>query len=144
MQYLEREAHLELLKGTVQGLAVSLYENETPPCGLAGTLDWYFQGAISQCLAAGRITGRPEESVYFPLTRHGTVFHLIFAGAGVAETPGLRTPLSGKTLALLSKNLQNLKLQKVGLSRSDFGLEPENCSDFLSKYFKGLPLWIAS
>lgn len=143
-QSLDLDGHQALFDGTVEGLVVSLYENEKPPCGLAGTIDWYFHGAVSKFLEAGRIKGTPGECVYVPMSRHGTIFHLIFVGAGTALSPGKRALLPANALAPLQKNLQGLKLKKVGISLTDFGLDPKESQSYLAKNFKELPLWIVN
>jgi hypothetical protein len=144
IQSIEVDGHRALFDGAVEGLIVSLYENEKPPCGLAGTLDWYFHGSISKFLQTGKIQGSLGEFVYFPISRHGSTFHLIFVGAGPSSSPGHRASLPEKSLSSLQKNLQGLKLTKVGISLSDFGLNPDEGPRYLAKHFKELPLWIVN
>ncbi len=137
---LDIHAETALFDGQVQALAVTLYENERPPCGLSGLMDWHFRGAISQCIKAGAITGKVGECIYFPFTRHGSTYHVILAGAGPSDSPGKRQPPPPDTLAALQKNLVSLQLPQVCISKSDFG---EIESDFFEKHLKGVPLWIA-
>lgn len=129
-----------LFDGQIQGLAMTFYQNERPLCGLAGIMDWHFQGAISQCIQKGVITGKVGECVYFPLTRRGTTFHLVLAGAGHSSSPGQRDTVSSDTLHSLQKNLLSLGLSKIGVSKSDFG---DVNSDYFTKHLKGVSLWIA-
>lgn len=129
-----------LFEGQISALAVTFYQNERPLGGLAGILDWYCYGAISKCIQKGTITGRIGECIYFPFSRHGTVYHLILAGAGLSDAPGYRSSVSNETLEVLRKNLSSLKLPKVGISKSDFG---QTQSEYFSKHLKGVSLWIA-
>lgn len=137
---LEVEAEQALFEGKVQALAVAFYQNERPPRGLSGVLDWYFQGAISNYIRSGAISGRIGECTYFPFDRNGSTFHIILAGAGIASYPGKRDQLPAQTLTTLQKNLASLRLEKIGISKADFG---NVTSEFLAKHMKGVPLWIA-
>lgn len=137
---LSLNADRALFDGQIQGLAVTFYENERPPFGLAGILDWHFQGAISRYLRNGVITGKEGECTYFPLTKNGMTYHLILAGAGHAAAPGQRGQVPASTLHNLQKNLASLKLPKIGVSKSDFG---QVAPDYFSKNLKGVSLWIA-
>ncbi len=139
-RFLEIEPERALFEGKVQVLAVAFYQNERPPCGLSGVLDWYFQGAISNSIRSGAISGRVGECTYFPYNRNGSTFHIILAGAGIASRPGRREQLPEETLKMLQKNLTSLRLEKIGISKADFGDVP---IEFLSKHMKGIPLWIA-
>jgi hypothetical protein len=129
----------------LNGLVVTFHANERPLQGLAGWLDWRFQGAISSYLRAGALTGREGEYAYLPMTTSlpfaadSRVFHLILAGAGTSATPGARALLEEASLAKLRTHLLSLRLARLGLSRSDFGgfTDPS-----FAKSFKGVPLWI--
>jgi hypothetical protein len=115
----------------VGALVATINENERPLLGLAGLLDWRFQGAISACLRAGAITGKVGECVYFPVTKNGKLFKLLLLGVGTHPT------VTAEILKPLQKNLTNLKLISVGVSRKDFGNPPE---ELFTKNFKGIPL----
>jgi hypothetical protein len=128
-----------LFEGHLQGLIVTVYQNERPPSGLAGLLDWHFHGAISSCIRKGAILGKIGECIYFPLIKNGSTFHLILAGSGHASTPGTRAHPPAETLQNLQKNLLSLKLSKIGVSKSDFGNVNQ---EYFSKQLKGVPLWI--
>lgn len=138
-QLLEMDPDRALFGGHVSSLVVSCYVNERPLNGLSGLLDWRFHGAISQCIRSGAITGEVGECVYFPVNRHGKVYHLILIGAGYAPQSGERSPMAEKSLDVLQKNLKSLRLPKLALSRRDFGSLSE---DALSKAMKGVPIWI--
>lgn len=129
-----------LFEGQIQAIAITFYENERPPCGLAGILDWHLQGAISRCLRMGAITGKAGECTYFPFARNGSTYHIILAGAGQSQAPGHREEVHSNTLHTLQQNLISLKLSKVGISKSDFG---GVSSELLFKSLKGVSLWIA-
>ncbi|MGZ6310041.1 MAG: M17 family peptidase N-terminal domain-containing protein [Bdellovibrionota bacterium] len=134
------ETDKALFSGTIQGLIVTCYENERPPCGLAGLVDWRFQGAISRYLMSGTVTGKAGECTYLPITRHGLTYHLLLVGGGSAASPGSRAPVAAETIKALQKNLLTMRLPKLGLSRADFG---GITSELLNKALKGAPLWIA-
>ena len=51
----------------LDGLVATFHANERPLQGLAGWLDWRFQGAISSYLRAGALTGREGEYAYTPM-----------------------------------------------------------------------------
>jgi hypothetical protein len=129
-----------LFQGEVQGLAVAFYQNERPPLGLCGLIDWHFQGALSRSIQMGAMRGEVGECIYFPFTRNDSIYHLILLGAGHSSTPGIRKALPTESLRVLHQNLKSLRIPKVGISRSDFG---HPVSDAFLKYLKGVPLWIA-
>ncbi|MCM2277557.1 MAG: hypothetical protein NDJ89_05725 [Oligoflexia bacterium] len=136
---LDIPAEQALFEGEVAGLVVTFHENERPLQGLAGLMDWRFQGALSRNLRSGAITGAPGECAYFPFTRHGITYHLILAGAGSAHRPGERHLPPAETIQALKKNLASLKIPKVGISRRDFGNASE---EFIARQFKEVDLWI--
>ena len=137
---LEQPIERALFGGQIKGLLVTFYQNERPPYGLLGKLDWHFHGMISKTIRVGAITGRVGEYSYVPLKRKNSTYHLILIGAGASPQPGLRPPLSSETLEGVRKNLLSLKLEKFGISRADFGnISPET----LSRQLKGISLWIA-
>src|SRR4051812_14276668 len=117
---LNAEAGDALFDGQIQGLALTCYQNERPPNGLAGKMDWYFKGMISQYIRQGAITGKMGECTYLPLSKNGFIFHLILIGAGSSPSPGKRDPVPFEGLKILQQNLISLKLPKMGISRSDF------------------------
>jgi hypothetical protein len=136
----ELPADRALFGGLVKGLILTFYQNERPPYGLLGLIDWHFHGAVSQTIRAGAITGRVGECAYFPLRKKKQIYHLLLIGAGPSNTPGERSALPSECLASVQKNIISLKLEKFGISRSDFG----NVSfETLSKQLKGISLWVA-
>lgn len=137
---LNLELDRALFDGQIQCLVLTLYQNERPPCGLSGLIDWHFQGLLSKYIRNGAITGSVGECTYFPVTRNGQTFHLLLAGSGHSAKPGEREPVPTETLQVLQKNLLSLKLAKVGISKQDFGDVP---NEFFSKHLKGVNLWIA-
>lgn len=134
-------AEQTLFTGQFQHLIVTFFTNERPPRGLAGRLDWYFHGAISQQLQQGAITGKLGECVYLPLRKKQGTYHLLLLGCGESQEPGLRTPVPQSGLQVLKKNLHSLKWKTVGISLSDFG---QKTPSELSKTLEGVQLWIAS
>jgi hypothetical protein len=126
-----------LFSGKLNGIVALFFENEQPPQGLAGLLDWRFQGAISRCLKNGVVTGKAGECVYLPVTKNGHTYHLILAGAGRSILPGKRGPVPVDTLRVLHKNLSTLRLTQIGISRQDFG---DVRDEYFAKHLKGVDL----
>lgn len=127
----------------LQGMIAVFHENERPLQGLAGLLDWRFQGALSSYLRNGIISGKEGEIAYLPV-RHpvgtgGRTYHLILVGAGHSPSPGERQAIDGKTASSLSDKIGSLKIPRLGVSRADFGNVPK---EFLSQQMKEAPLWI--
>jgi hypothetical protein len=140
--FLEQDAEQALFDSagkTIDALVATVHENERPLRGLSGLLDWRFNGAISQCLRAGAITGGPGECTFLPVTKNGVVYKLILIGAGKSASPGERSTVPHESLKLLQKNLQNLKLSSVGISRKDFGSPAE---EFFTKHLKEIPVQV--
>jgi hypothetical protein len=130
-----------LFTGQIQGLVATFFQNERPPRGLAGRLDWHFQGAISRHIQAGAISGKLGECVYLPLKHRQSTFHLILLGCGEAHSQGARGSVNKKHLEMLKKNLLSLKWKSAGISRSDFGSPSD---DFLIQSLEGVSLWIGT
>jgi hypothetical protein len=140
---LESAAESALFDGRVQGLVVACYENERPLRGLAGILDWRFEGFLSRCIREGVFSGRPGECVYLPLRRAGRAYHLILAGAGHVPRDRDRGDLPDATVKALSRNLASLKLARLGVSRSDLGGVEEKALRARLPVVEGGELWIA-
>ena len=135
----EIPADQALFNGLFSALIVTFYQNERPPSGLMGQMDWHFQGFISRSIKMGAITGRTGELVYYPVQKSDRLYHLVLVGAGPSDVSEQRPPLPASCFAELRKNLLSLKISKFGLSRADFGnVEPES----ISKHLKGVSLWI--
>jgi hypothetical protein len=141
IQTINVEAETALLEGKVEALVTTFYSNERPLAGLAGLMDWRFHGVVSKYFKSGVITGKAGECVYFPYTRHGTTFHLLFVGAGPSSTPGHRLQIPKESVEALHKNLTTLKIGKIGVSKKDFGNVTE---EYFTKHFKGISLWITN
>jgi hypothetical protein len=141
MQTLALDLHPEqaLFSGKLQGLIATAFMNERPLQGLAGLLDWRLGGAISSFVRRGTFSGSPGENVYFPVKRGERGFHVFLLGGGISASPGKRDDLALVDLTSLRKNLLALKLDRIGVSVSDFGnVKPE----FFGQHLKGVPLWI--
>ena len=106
-----------LFQRQVEGLLIGLRSNELPPRGLAGELDWRFEGQISQFLKKGFIQGRAGECIYLPVLRAETTYHLILFGLG--DTPIKSLPKD--SLKTLQNNIQKMGIKKFGISKKDFG-----------------------
>lgn len=132
-----------LFQGRVGALVAMLHSNERPLRGLAGILDWRFRGEISRAIRLGALEGAPGECAYLPIRARGKnprVFHLILFGRGAADRSGVRAVPQPAALEALRKNLVSLKLEPVGISRSDFG-NPSSDHLFESA-LKGVPLCV--
>jgi hypothetical protein len=131
----------------LDGFVATFHTNERPLQGLAGILDWHFHGAISNYLRAGAVSGEVGECAYLPLFlpvvdahgKPGRVYHILLAGAGTSASPGSRQELDDRVYSTLRKNIQSLKIARLGISQSDLG----NASrESIAKHFKEVPLWI--
>ncbi len=132
-----------LFESELEGLIVGLYENETPPRGLLGRLDWAFKGLFSLALQKKTLSGALGQCTYFPLKRlhHPTsLVHFLLVGLGDNGLPGARPPVALKQLPLLRQNLKTLGLVKLGISRTDFGWTADERLE--KKHFNGVPVWI--
>jgi hypothetical protein len=127
-QFETLEAEHALFDGRVQGLVTVITPTERPLQGLAGLLDWRFQGAISRFLETGFLTGRTGEFAYLPIERGGSVYHLLLVGADT------RSAISQDAVKTLKKNLSTLKLSRLGISRDDWNGAPD---EFFTKNLKG-------
>lgn len=110
----------------LSGMVATYHVNERPLQGVVGLLDWRFQGAISNFLKSGALTGQEGECAYLPIRRGERLFHILLLGSGSSKKPGARTRPSSRVLKVLRENLENLKIRELGLSLSDFGGESGN------------------
>ncbi len=108
-----------LFSGEVNGLVAACSTNERPLQGLAGRIDWSFQGALSQFIRNGSITGENGEFVYIPIRKPGRTFHFLLIGIGASEVPGSRTALPKETLEKMKASLEQLGLEGMGVSEVD-------------------------
>lgn len=124
METLDFSFDQALFANHLKGGVTLLFENERPLQGLAGLLDWRFQGALSQKLKSGFVTGKEGECTYLPIERNGTVYHLILLGGGPVSSFKKRKALPQSSWEILRKNLISLKLPKLGISLQDFENPP--------------------
>jgi len=122
------------LYGSVYGLAFALEVKR--PGGRPTALQ---SARLDEWHRAGAITGTPGECAYVPIRRNARVFHLLLVGGGHAAQPGAREGLPETSLKALRKNLSTLKIEKIGISRSDLGGLTDAA---LAKTFQGVPLWV--
>lgn len=141
MKRLDQNGDHALFEGRLHGIIAVCYENERPLLGLAGLLDWRFQGAISNCLRAGAITGKSGECAYVPVTRTGKTYHILLIGGGRCPRYGERDTPPAESIKALHKNLSSLRLDGIGLSRSDFGGITD---EQIKKHMKDTPLWVVT
>jgi hypothetical protein len=130
-----------LFRGDIGGLVAICHENERPPLGLLGQMDWHLKGEISKMIRQGFLTGKKGECVYLPTIRSERVLHLLIVGGGMNPDPGSRQGLGQESISLLKKNIKSLGIEKIGLSLQDFA---ENSEDYFEKEFKGMPVCIVN
>lgn len=139
MNRLDLDCERALHDDRIDGVAAVFYENERPLRGLAGLMDWRSGGLLSQCLRKGAITGRTGECAYVPLTRPDKVWHILLVGGGQLTRYGKRGLVSDEAFSALRANLLRLKLERIGISRTEFGgLNDEYFSEQLGK----APYWV--
>ncbi|MBY0470671.1 hypothetical protein K2X30_05835 [bacterium] len=127
-----------LSEGKITAFVASFHENERPLHGIAGLLDWRFQGTISNCLKSGAISGKAGESVYIPVQRGKKVFHLFLVGGGYLPDDGSRGKITDQNWTAVSKNLQSLKVTQIGISKTDFA---KISDEKLQKLLGDIELW---
>lgn len=108
-----------LFDGQIEGVVVATYANERPLAGAAGKLDWFLRGALTAAIRRGALTGKAGECVYIPYSHQGRVLHVLTVGGGYSDEPGERKKIPSESMELLKKNILGLKLEKIGVSRSD-------------------------
>lgn len=65
IQFVKPDLH-QIDRVNVDTLVLCLFEEEKPPRGLTGLIDWRLCGRISELIVKGRMTGRFRESFLFP------------------------------------------------------------------------------
>lgn len=137
MKSLDTNADRALFNGSLRVFTACFYENERPLQGVAGLLDWRFQGAISHHLKSGVMGGKEGECVYIPLVHGDQKYHFILIGGGNLHPRKHRGELPPESWKTLRKNLLSLNLPEVGISKSDFGNMPIH---ELKKHLEGVSL----
>lgn len=87
-------------------VVVTLYEDERPPQGIGGLVDWRLHGFISRAILNGTVSGKFNESILIPLHRKLPARRLLVLGLGKPEEYDLakarHTAFAlGKTIAQL-------------------------------------------
>jgi leucyl aminopeptidase len=95
-------------------IVVTLYEDERPPRGVNGLIDWRLHGFISRAILSGTIQGKEDESVLIPLQRKLPARRLLVLGLGKPETYDLAK--ARHTAYRLGKTITQLGAQNVALS----------------------------
>lgn len=139
IQSLQIDAEQAMFGGQLNGLIATCYENERPLQGVAGLLDWRFKGLISSYIRSGAISGKRGECIYIPGQTEDRLYHMILLGCGTTPKAGCREGIPDEGIEVLKKNLSTLKIDKIGLSLSDFGGIPEK---EISKTFREASLCI--
>ncbi len=101
------------------------YENERPPQGALGLLDWRFSGHFTQLLRNQILTGQLGEILYSPLKWNDDTYHFLIVGAGSLPDSGIRPPFSEALLLKALTRVDHLKLENLGISAMDWQLKPE-------------------
>jgi len=65
IQFIRPDLH-QIDRTTADTIAVCMFEEDKPPRGLAGLLDWRMCGRVSDLLVQEQVTGRFRESVLLP------------------------------------------------------------------------------
>jgi len=67
-------------------LALGIFADEKPPCGICGFIDWRLNGMISREIKQGRIGGEFAEKIVIPFPRRiGTEMLLLFGLGNIAQ-----------------------------------------------------------
>jgi hypothetical protein len=95
-------------------IVVTLYENERPPRGVSGLIDWRLHGFLSRQIIAGRIRGSSEECVLIPLNKKFPARRLLVVGLG---DPGRFDLTKARHAAYkIGKTISNLGVHDVAVS----------------------------
>ena len=101
------------------------YENERPPQGTLGLLDWRFCGHFTELLRNQILTGQRGEILYSPLKWNEETYHFILVGAGSLPDSGIRPEFSKELLLKALGRVDHLKLENLGISAQDWQLNPD-------------------
>ena len=66
-------------------IVATLFENEQPPLGVTGLIDWRLNGFLSRMILRGALKGRAGESILVPLQRRLPARRLLLLGLGRPE-----------------------------------------------------------
>ncbi len=107
IQFVKPDLHaLDLIRA--EALVICLFQDERPPRGLAGLLDWRLCGRLSDLLIAQHVTGVAGEAVLFPSYGRLPFGRVCSFGLGEAAdfTPARVREVSGQ----LSTSLHKLRV----------------------------------
>ncbi|MBM4394187.1 MAG: hypothetical protein FJ087_00680 [Deltaproteobacteria bacterium] len=65
IQFLRPDLH-QIDRVTADTVVVSVFEEERPPRGVSGLMDWRLCGRLSRLMVGGQVTGRFREAVLLP------------------------------------------------------------------------------
>ncbi len=71
-----------------EALCAGLFEDETPPRGVLGLVDWRLAGRLSRYIAAGRLRGEAGRVYLLPTGKAFPFDKLFVLGLGAASDPG--------------------------------------------------------
>ena len=106
----------------IQGLCLLCFENERPPGGALGYIDWLFAGHFTKLLKSQFLTGKKGQVLYTPVRFNGTTLHFVIVGAGYLEQSGGRPTFDQTLLEDAITKAQDLKLEGMGIVTSDWNL----------------------
>lgn len=95
-------------------IVTTLYEDERPPKGISGLIDWRLHGFLSRMILNGSIRGQFNESILIPLDKKFPARRLLVLGLGKPKDFNLFKAQNLGTK--LGKLLSNLKTHDVAIS----------------------------
>jgi len=107
------ETHLGDIRFLEADLMVAaVFEDERPPGGLAGLLDWYLCGLLSELLIEGKVTGREGEMLL--LATQGRITCSKFVGVGLGRS-GAESDLLPRLLSEVVERVCGLQVRTVAM-----------------------------
>jgi hypothetical protein len=113
---------LALSQKKIQGLCLLCFENERPPGGALGYLDWLLAGHFTRLLKTQVLTGKKGQVLYTPVLFNGSTLHFIIVGAGYVENAGVRPGFEAELLEQAISKAEGLKLEGLGIVTRDWNL----------------------
>lgn len=113
---------LALAKKEIQGLCLLCFEDERPPRGALGYVDWLFAGHFTKLLKTQVITGKKNQLVYTPILWNGSTFHFLVMGGGYLHESGMRPDFDPSLLNQVAECAERLALNRLGIIKDDWKL----------------------
>ncbi len=115
---------LDVLRG--EALCAGLFEDEAPPAGVLGLVDWRLAGRLSTAIASGRLRGVRGEVALLPVGQAFPFDKLFVLGLGPRERfdEGARDEAMDSLLRVLSRaGVRSVAVAIPGRSVAQEGLE---------------------